>query len=98
MLLCARSIPSLASLKPQAWRSMWACTLIPSLAATAARLSMRLNPGGVIGAPRSDTKTKGEGGLSLRWRRRVQLSQEDLAVLEKASAPAAEYPRWMIDR
>lgn len=45
-------VPSLASLKPQAWRSMWACALIPSLATTAARLTMRLNPGGVSGAPR----------------------------------------------
>ena len=34
---------------------MWACTLIPSLAATAVRLTMRLNPGGVRGAPRFDT-------------------------------------------
>ena len=37
-------MPSLASLKPQAWRSMWACALIPSLATTAARLTMRFKP------------------------------------------------------
>jgi diketogulonate reductase-like aldo/keto reductase len=28
----------------------------------------------------------------------LQLSQDDLAALEKASALAPEYPRWMIDR
>jgi aryl-alcohol dehydrogenase-like predicted oxidoreductase len=28
----------------------------------------------------------------------LQLSQDDLAALEKATALAPEYPRWMIDR
>jgi hypothetical protein len=35
-------------------------------AAGVAQHVMRLNPGGVIGAPRSDTKTNGDGGLSRR--------------------------------
>src|ERR1700733_728007 len=46
---------------------MWACASIPSLATTAARLTIRLNPVG--GAPRSDTNTKGAGGLSRLCRR-----------------------------
>jgi aryl-alcohol dehydrogenase-like predicted oxidoreductase len=28
----------------------------------------------------------------------LQLSPDDLAALDKASAPAPEYPRWMVDR
>ena len=41
------SWPSLASLWPQAWRSMWACALMPRSAAMAARSIMREKPGAV---------------------------------------------------
>jgi hypothetical protein len=51
------SIPSLASLKPQAWRSMWACALMPSLAATAARAIMGTKPTADSCAPCADAKT-----------------------------------------
>jgi hypothetical protein len=58
------SWPSLASLYPQACRSMWACALIPSLAAIAARSTIREKPGAVRGGPRSETNMKGEPTLS----------------------------------
>jgi len=38
---------------------------MPSLAAAAALSIMRLNPGADSGAPRSETDTKGDFGLSL---------------------------------
>jgi len=38
---------------------MWAWALMPSLAATAARSTMRDKPGAVSGAPRSDTEHEG---------------------------------------
>jgi hypothetical protein len=38
---------------------------MPSLAAAAARSIIRLKPGAESGAPRSETKTKGDFGLSL---------------------------------
>ncbi len=60
---------ALASLNPQAWRSMWACALIPRLVAAAARSTMRAKPTRDNGAPRSDTKMKGDCGLSRWWRR-----------------------------
>jgi hypothetical protein len=45
------STPSFASFWPQAWRSMWACALMPSSANAAARSIMRLNRGADNGAP-----------------------------------------------
>jgi hypothetical protein len=49
-------------LKAAGWRSMWACALMPSLAAAAARSTMREKPGADNGAPRSETNTKGDLG------------------------------------
>jgi len=71
------SMPSLASLKPQAWRSMWACALIPSLATTAARLTMRLNPGGVSGA-------------ALRYKHKGRRRAVALVTAELAQFPAGQ--------
>jgi hypothetical protein len=49
-----------------AWRSMWACALMPRSAARAARSIMREKPGADSGAPRSETNTNGDGAFSRR--------------------------------
>ena len=54
------STPSLASLKPQAWRSMCGCTGKPKPAATPSRAIIFRKPAGVNGAPRSDVKMNGD--------------------------------------
>jgi hypothetical protein len=43
---------------------VWACALMPSSAAAAARSIMREKPGADSGAPRSETNTNGDGALS----------------------------------
>src|SRR5262245_49506589 len=51
------SWPSLASLNPQAWRSMWGWIGNGILAASPTRWIRRWKPMGLIGPPRSETNT-----------------------------------------
>jgi hypothetical protein len=54
---------------------MCAWALIPRRAETAARSTMRENPGAVSGAPRSETNTNGDMMLSRWWRRSARNSR-----------------------
>ena len=57
---------------------MWACALIPNFAAAAAPSILREKPGAESGAPRSETNTKGDFGLS-RWCRRNSRSSRPIS-------------------
>ena len=65
MLRCPRyacsarvSCPLFASAYPQACRSMWGCALKANFTSAPARSTMRANPAGLNGAPRSDVKQR----------------------------------------